>query len=290
MTVHALLAQKFSMSVDLHTHSSASDGVLSPPMLLARARHNGVAMLALTDHDNVAGVRELQQLTAQPQDPELVAGVEISAQASGQDVHVVGLWIDADCPALGSLLGAQAVLRGARAQAIGERLARKGLADCYAGALLQADGAAVSRPHFARHLVAAGHCRDESQAFKRWLGRGKAGDVRCEWPGLASANAAIHAAGGLAVLAHPLKYRLSRTRLDRLLAEFREAGGDAVELVSGAQAPHAATDLLKLMDRYQLVASTGSDFHSPAQTWCDVGQQLALPRQATAVWELRGAA
>lgn len=275
------------MPVDLHTHSSASDGELDPLALVQRAHGRGVRTLALTDHDTVAGVCLLQRQRELPGALQLVPGVEISAAAGSLAVHVVGLWVDTASSALDEFLHGQGRLRAERGQEIARRLGRAGLPGSYEGALELAGDAQLSRPHFARFLVAAGHCSSEQKAFRRWLGRGKPADVRCEWPDIATVNATIHAAGGIAVLAHPLKYRLSRTRLDALLGQFRSAGGDALELVSGAQPGHAAADLLRLATKHQLACSTGSDFHSPKQTWCDLGGQPDLPEQATTVWDLR---
>ncbi|MGB5324220.1 MAG: PHP domain-containing protein [Pseudomonadales bacterium] len=276
------------MTVDLHTHSTASDGALSPAALLARAQGNGVRMLALTDHDSVEGVRELAVQFGDAPGLRLVPGVEISTVIGAQGVHVVGLWVDIEAPMLTSLLAGQRSLREARGQAIGERLARAGIAGAFEGATALAGDAVLSRPHFARYLVAQGHCSGEQQAFKRWLGRGKPADVRCAWPGVDAVVAAIHAASGVAVLAHPLKYQLTRRRLVALLAEFRAAGGDALELVSGAQAPGTIADLWKLAVQHQLACSTGSDFHSPLQTWCDLGCQTVLPDAVPCIWQQYG--
>ncbi|MBT8149485.1 MAG: PHP domain-containing protein [Gammaproteobacteria bacterium] len=278
------------MLVDLHTHSNASDGVLAPEQLLARAEKNGVELLALTDHDTMHGVQALQQGLASGTlkvSLQLVPGAEITSLCGGRCVHIVGLWLDAGSSELQGLLAGQRQVREERAERIAHKLAGQGVEHAYQGALQHAGSAAVSRPHFARYLVEQGHCATEQQAFKRWLGKGKVADVACAWPQLERVVSVIQAAGGLAVLAHPLKYGLTRTRLTDLLAQFAAAGGEAVELVSGAQPQAATRDLLQLCQRQGLACSSGSDFHSPAQTWCDIGRQPALPEAATAVWELR---
>lgn len=274
------------MLVDLHTHSTASDGVLSPPQLLERARAKGVALLALTDHDSVDGVRALAA-NAESSPVALVPGIEVSTAIGAQAVHVLGLWIDSQHSALEALIDRQRARRERRAEAIGLSLEKAGISGAFHGARALAGDAPLSRPHFARYLVDAGHCSSEQQAFRRWLGKGKRCDVACEWPAADEVVDVIHSAGGTAVLAHPLKYRLTRRRLDALLAAFRDAGGDALELVSGAQPEGTVPDLLKLGQRNQLGFSTGSDFHNPAHTWCDLGGQQALPPAVRGIWESR---
>lgn len=275
------------MVTDLHCHSDASDGVLTPLELLARARNNGVSRLAVTDHDTVEGVLSIErQLAAEVDvsDMEFVPGVEITALAGKQTVHLLGLWIDAHDDALRRFLDGQRQIRQLRGEAIAAKLASVGFKDVLAGALKIADGAALNRPHFAKYLVEAGYCDLEQQAFRKWLGAGKVADVACAWPSLENVVAVIHAAGGLAVLAHPDKYGVTRTKKDQLLARFRAAGGDGLELVSGMQSSHQTEDLLRLAIKHGLACSTGSDFHSPSQTWSELGAQPQLPEQALPIW------
>ena len=281
------------MIFDLHTHSTASDGALSPEALLARADANGVSRMALTDHDTVAGVKALQAAMAKPafvaelSSPiELVPGVEISAEIEGRSYHILGLWLDADNVALNAFLAGQRRVREVRAEAIAEKLARQGIKAAFEGAKALAGDAVLSRPHFARYLVQQGYCSKEQQAYKRWLGAGKSCDVPCQWPSGNEAIAAIHGAGGLAVLAHPDKYGLTRTKMRMLLEAFKAAGGDGLELISGRQDEAITHYLLRLSHKYDLACSTGSDFHSPEQTWADLGCNSTLPSSAVPIWSL----
>lgn len=279
------------MIFDLHTHSTASDGLLSPQALIERAEANGVAQLALTDHDTVAGVQELQQLLAERDEQSavsLVAGVEISADLDGRNYHILGLWIDADNADLQRFLADQAVVRERRAEAIDAKLQKRGIVGALEGARRIADGAVLSRPHFARYLLEQGHCTKEQQAYTRWLGAGKCCDIPCQWPTVEEAINVIHRAGGLAVLAHPDKYGLTQTRLRALLQAFKAAGGDGLELISGRQEQSTTDYLLQLSQKYDLACSIGSDFHSPEQLWSDLGCNLALPDAAVPIWALRG--
>ena len=281
------------MIFDLHSHSTASDGALSPEALLARANANGVSRLALTDHDTVAGVKVLQAALADPafvaelSSPiELVPGVEISAEIDGRAYHILGLWLDTDNEILNAFLDGQRLAREERAEAIGAKLAKQGIEGALAGAKALAGDAVLSRPHFARFLLEQGHCTKEQQAYKRWLGAGKSCDVPSKWPSGDEAIATIHAAGGLAVLAHPDKYGLTRTRMRTLLEAFKAAGGDGLELISGRQDDAITDYLLRLSHKYDLACSTGSDFHNPEQVWADVGCNAALPSTAVPIWSL----
>jgi hypothetical protein len=272
--------------IDLHSHSTASDGTLSPLELWQRAQQAGVSLLALTDHDTINGVLELQSNADIPAD-SLVPGVEITASVDKLCVHVLGLWIDTANAELTALLAAQSQVRLRRGEAIAQRLERAGLAGALEGALSIAGDAALNRPHFARYLVQAGYCNKEQQAFKRWLGAGKIADVACQWPSVKRVVEAIHSAGGLAVLAHPDKYKLTRGKKDRLLADFKAAGGDGLELISGPAVAAELRDLAKLANKHQLACSTGSDFHSPAQSWSELGSQQQLPGEVQPIWALR---
>lgn len=281
---------------DLHTHSTASDGELSPRELFQRARENGVTHLALTDHDTVAGVRELEgiinseavdeELVENPLSAlELVPGVEVTALAGPLCLHVLGLWVDTSNDEFETFLAGQSTVRDSRGQRIASVLERKtGVSQAYLGAKAIADGAILARPHFARFLVQESICRNMQEAFSRYLGRGKAGDVKCEWPDLQDVIEVIHAAGGKAVLAHPEKYNLTKTKLRELLDTFAEMGGDGIEIVSGAQPAESTAYLAKLADQRGLQSSTGSDFHSPDQVWCDLGRQPKMPAFASPVW------
>lgn len=276
------------MIFDLHTHSTASDGHLSPEQLLDRAVKNGVSHLALTDHDTMAGVLALQNLTdfRSRWSINLVPGVEISASIERQPYHIVGLWLDPKTPSLEHFLAEQRALRDRRGEMMGVKLERLGMTGALAGAKKIAAGATLSRPHFAQYLFEEGHCNKLQQAYKRWLGKGKPADVKIIWPSVTEVVSIIHAAGGLAVFAHPDKYGLTKTRLRDTLAAFKVAGGDAIELISGHQDGRVTDYLLRLSHKFDFACSMGSDFHTPEQHWSDVGCHKALPITAMPVWQL----
>jgi len=278
---------------DLHTHSTASDGELTPEQLFSRAQGLGVSYLALTDHDTVAGVRSLEQCLQSkskggqlPSGTQLVPGVEITALAGPLCLHVLGLWIDSENDNLDDFLTRQREVRDVRGQRIAAALEKKtGVERAYTGAKAVADGAILARPHFARLLVQEEVCRNVQEAFARYLGDGKPGDVKCEWPALRAVIEVIQSAGGQAVLAHPDKYKLTKTKLRELLDLFASEGGDGIEVVSGAQSHDSSAYLAKLADQRGLGASSGSDFHGPGQLWCDLGRQPLMPDSARPVWQ-----
>lgn len=270
------------MKTDFHCHSTASDGTLSPDELVRRAAANGVEMLAITDHDTLAAYGAL------PDRPglTLINGVELSCQWRRQGIHVVGLDVALDEATLSEGLDGQKRVRTGRAVEIAERLEQLGIDAPLEGARAFAGEGTIGRPHFARHLVASGRVRSEREAFRRFLGKGKAGDVRHCWPELETAVHWIRAAGGVAILAHPGKYRMTRTRLRALLAEFRDCGGQAMEVVSGRQTSDQTRTHAALCREFGLHASWGSDFHCPSQTWLDVGDFSLPPPDLSPVWEL----
>lgn len=251
------------MIIDLHTHSHASDGALAPAELLRDAVAAGVERFALTDHDTVAGYRSL--LDAAPALPDgfrLLAGVELSCVWSGVTVHVVGLGMDIDEPGFAAGLHQLGAAREARAGIIAERLEALGMPGALEGARSVAGTSQIGRPHFAAWMLAQGHVVDLQKAFDKYLGAGKTGDVKACWPGLADVVAWITSAGGTAVLAHPLKYRLTRTKLNRLIVDFMACGGTAFEVYSGRQSREQTQDLCRLAKVHGLLASVGSDFHA----------------------------
>lgn len=268
---------------DLHTHSNCSDGELSPQALIGRAREKGVTALAITDHDTVKAWQDgLQALGG----PELIPGVEFSTTWNSLGIHIVGLNVDPWHDALQTGVQFQQMARAQRAKAIAEQLEQLGHSGSLTAATGYAGDAAVGRPHFARFLVETGAVSTIEQAFKRYLGAGKPGDVREHWADLETVVGWICAAGGVAVLAHPLKYRLTRTRLKRLLNAFIAAGGQALEVVSGQQTQFQTQDLAKLAQAHNLAASCGSDFHRPGPTWSELGRFHPLPQTAQPVWDL----
>ncbi len=276
----------YNLLIDLHCHTSASDGALSPTEIVDRALAAGIDLLAITDHDSVAGYRAAaHHYTANPGRMKLISGVEVSCRWNGLSLHVVGLGMDCDHPAMVSALHRLDSARDERGRKIGERLAKKGFPGGYEGALQEAAGSQLGRPHFAAWMVDRGHVRDASQAFDRYLGQGKAGDVKAFWPELEEAVGWIVSAGGVAVLAHPLKYRLTRSRLRRLVSEFADIGGAALEVSSGRQLQDQVRQLSLLAREFGLEASAGSDFHRDSSYGPDLGVELRLIEGLEGVWQ-----
>lgn len=268
---------------DLHTHSTASDGTLSPSALLERAAAAGVDVLALTDHDTTAGVAEARAAAAAV-GVELVAGVEISVTWGHRTIHLVGLNIDPEHRDLQDGLRRLIAYRAWRAEEIGRRLAKAGIQDAYEGAKRHAHGQLVGRTHFARFLVETGRAADLRDVFNRYLVNGRPGHVAGDWASLEEATTWVREAGGEAVIAHPARYKLTRRRLLQLIGEFRECGGVALEVVSGS---HSRDDILTfaaLAREQRLLASCGSDYHGPDNPWIEVGRLPELPKGCTPVW------
>jgi hypothetical protein len=269
------------MLADLHVHTTASDGALPPAELVERAAEHGIEMLSITDHDTLGAYPDLQV----PAGIELVPGVEFSARWGKTSVHIVGLDV-----AIGSdaMAEGQAVLHDARekrARRIAERLRPLGLEDPLAAARVHADGAPVGRPHFAAALIEAGIVATFSEAFRRYLGNGKRGDIGQLWPDSETVIEWIRGAGGVAVLAHPLHYGMTRARLRRLVSAFVDAGGQGIEVLSGRQRPDATRTTTALAESFDLLASCGSDFHRPERYGPELGCTGALPDHLTPVWE-----
>jgi predicted metal-dependent phosphoesterase TrpH len=271
------------MLADLHTHTRASDGQFDPAELLAGAHAAGVQLLAITDHDTLAGYAELNHNLAPA--CRIVPGIELSTTWLKIAIHVVGLNINLQNPALLAGVEQQRTARLKRAQLIAAKLEKLGLDNVLSGAIQLADSAEISRPHFARYLLESGQIKSMQDAWRKYLGPGKAGDVRETWASLPQVIGWIHAAGGTAVLAHPAKYKLTNLKLEELTRDFCAAGGDALEVISGQQDISLTTRLGKLATRHGLRASCGSDFHQPGQSWARLGIVAALPRSCTPVWE-----
>lgn len=270
-----------AMIADLHCHSTASDGTLPPRELLTRARDRGVGTLAITDHDTVDAYAGLDC-----DDVVIVPGVELSAQWSGRTIHVVGLGIDLGSASLADAIGLQQQARIDRATVIAQRLEKQGIPDTLDGARRIAGNSQIGRPHFAQHLLNTGRARSIAAAFKRYLGAGKPGDVKSHWPELETAVGWLRAAGGIAVLAHPGKYRMTNAKLGDLAREFRDAGGEALEVLCGKQTPDLTRKLASLCNDLELHASCGSDFHEPDRPWSELGAFGRLPDGCRPVWNL----
>lgn len=271
------------MRYDLHLHSHYSDGTLAPSALIECAHRAGVDVLALTDHDCTDGLAEAAT-AARACGMQLIPGVELSTTWQQLTVHVIGLGIRADDATLQRGLAQLVERRRERAHAISDKLERRRIHDAFAGASALAGGAIIGRTHFARFLVRQGYVASMGQAFKQYLVRGGAAYVPAQWITLEQAVAWIRDAGGQAVIAHPLRYKVSNGKLRKLLAEFKACGGAAIEVVCGGQAPAATAHSAALAREFDLAASVGSDFHGPDQPWIEPGRLAPLPETCVPVW------
>lgn len=272
------------MRFDLHSHSTCSDGLLSPAELVERAVRCGVDVLALTDHDEIKGLAAARE-AAEQWGMRLVNGVEISVLWEEVTLHIVGLNIDAGHNPLVDGLAKIRAGREIRAQRMSESLAAFGIPGVLAGARRFAKNPElVSRSHFARYLVEAGHARDTNAVFRHFLTPGKPGYVPHQWATLADALQWIMNSGGTAVLAHPGRYDLGDAKCERLLGEFVELGGKAIEVVTGSHTPAEFVTWARHARRYGLLASAGSDFHGPGEGYRDIGNVPALPSGCDPVW------
>jgi predicted metal-dependent phosphoesterase TrpH len=269
---------------DLHSHSTASDGSLSPEHLIARAIEQGVDVLALTDHDGTEGIMAARA-AAEGTALSLVTGVEISVTWGSSTVHILGLNVDPQNEVLQKGLAEIRDYRRERAVKMAERLEKSGIMGAYEGASQYASPVMLGRVHFAKFLVDKGHAKSINDVFKRYLVRNKPGYVSGEWATLAQAVTWINAAGGQAVIAHPARYKMTATKLRRLVTEFKDLGGVGIEVVSGRQHPEEIKTLAKLANDFELLASRGSDFHSPDNTWVELGRIPALPASVNPVWQ-----
>jgi predicted metal-dependent phosphoesterase TrpH len=272
---------------DLHTHSTASDGTLTPTELLERAAAAGVETLALTDHDTVDGIAEAQA-AATRLGVRLIAGVEVSITWGGRTVHLVALDVDPTCPTLREGLAGLQAYRGWRAEEIARRLARAGYDGALEGARGHAAGNLIGRTHFARFLVERGAADDVRDVFKRYLVSGKPGHVAGEWTTLEQAAGWIRAAGGAAVIAHPARYNFTRAKMRRLLGELKECGGRGLEVVSGSHSRDDYFVFARHAKEHGLFASAGSDYHGPEKPWIELGRLPPLPDGCTPIWSMPG--
>lgn len=271
------------MTYDLHTHSTASDGALSPTDLVIRAKGKGVTHLALTDHDGTEGLAEARQ-AAENNGLTLIPGVEISVSWHGATVHIVGLNIDVNNTPLQTGLKALREYRRERAQLIAERLQKAGMPGALEGAKKYASETMLGRVHFARFLIENAYAKDMKDVFKRFLVKNKPGYVAGNWASLEDTVGWIKQAGGQAVVAHPARYKMTNSKRRRLLTEFKSLGGEAIEVSSGKQHPEEVRVMAKLAEEFDLLASCGSDFHSPDKNWNDLGSITTMPPFVTPVW------
>lgn len=270
---------------DLHCHSTASDGALSPTELIRRAHQKGVTVLALTDHDTTAGLEEASQ-AGRDLGLRLIAGIELSASYANQCLHIIGLNIDPSNPYLAQGLNKQQQLRERRARQIAEKLEKKGISGVYQAVVETTGAGEITRSHFADFLVAQGYVASQQDAFDKFLSKGKPAFVKTEWASLADAVNWIRLAGGIAVLAHPLRYNMSNKWMNLALAAFKLAGGQGVEVVTGRANADDIQSSLQFALKHQLHASLGSDFHNPENQWVELGRLAPLPAQTRPVWDL----
>jgi predicted metal-dependent phosphoesterase TrpH len=272
--------------IDFHTHTSASDGALDPIALVAQAVASGIEMLAITDHDTVAGYEAAAAYhSLLPRGMRLVPGIEFSCRWSGTTIHILGLGIDYEHTTMRNALETMATARQERGAKIASRLASRGFEGALQGALAQAGASQLGRPHFAAWMVEQGHVEDHNQAFNQYLGQGKTGDVKAFWPELAQVTRWIMLSGGAAVIAHPLKYRFTGMKLRRLIADFVAAGGCGIEVLSGNQTRDQIAHLSRLARDFDLEVSAGSDFHRDAPYSAALGVESAPFESLRGVWE-----
>ena len=272
-----------TLSYDLHAHSSASDGSLSPTELVHYAMSNGVDVLALTDHDITTGITEAR-FASQDLPLQVIAGVEISVIWQKQTLHILGLNIDEKNSALSTGLEKIRQARSERAHEIGERLHKAGIEGTYTEAKALSNGENVTRTHFAKVLIDKGYAKDMKQVFKRYLVKGKPGYVAGKWAPLEEALGWIKDAGGVSVIAHPARYRLTATKMRLMISDFINAGGQGIEVISGSHSLADSKQIAALARQFELLASRGSDFHDPAIPYINMQTLPSLPADLTPVW------
>ncbi len=290
--VSSPLRQDFSIftkdgcRIDLHSHTQYSDGSLSPQALINRAVNFQLDVLAITDHDTVAALAIAHDyIKAQNIPLTLINGIEFSTLWQGFEIHIVGLNIDLNSLSLQALINQQQARREQRAVTLGAKLAKCGFAEVYPEAKALAQQGSITRAHFAKALLQRGVVTQMQKAFDKYIGKGKRAYVKPDWCDIETAVATIHQAGGVAIIAHPLRYDLSGKWLRRLIVHFKEVGGNALEVVLPQMAPQQRDLMLNYCLEYNLHASMGSDFHYPSR-WSDLGRNLAMPEKAIPVWQL----
>lgn len=273
---------------DLHTHTKCSDGSLPVTELIDLAIERGITHLAITDHDTVKAHLQLAANNKSYKDNEIniIKGIELSSQWNNMGIHIVGLNIDVNSTAIETAVAHQTQLRLQRVKTIAKKLTQRGFPDITQGATKLAGDSQIGRPHIAQYMVEEGMVSNVGQAFNKYLGAGKVGDVSNIWPDLEKVVEWINAAGGIAVLAHPSRYKMTRTKRRRLMADFADAGGQAIEVCAGNQVPGVAEEMAALCSEFDFYASVGSDFHNPNYKWVKLGQYPKLPISCRPVWEL----
>jgi predicted metal-dependent phosphoesterase TrpH len=273
-----------TLNADLHCHSVVSDGTLTPEALACRAHANGVRIWSLTDHDEIGG-QDRAKKAAEDLGMQYISGVEISVTWSSQTVHIVGLGMDHTNAALIEGLYQTRNGRTNRAKAIAAQLDQIGIKNAYEGALqFVGNPELISRTHFARFLVDSGVCKDTNEVFANYLVEGKPGYVGHEWANLTDAVNWITQAGGIAVIAHPGRYNYTSLQLDELYSQFKDIGGRGIEVVTGSHTKDEYKTFAKVALQHGFLASRGSDFHSPTESYVDLGTLPDLPSQLQPVW------
>jgi predicted metal-dependent phosphoesterase TrpH len=269
--------------IDLHSHSTASDGLLTPAELVRHAAAQGVRVLALTDHDDTSGLAEAA-MAASDMAMELINGVEISVTWNGRTIHVVGLRIDPEYVPLKEGLAQLRAGRHARAEGMAASLSRTGIQGSLEGAYAYVTRGIISRTHFARFLLEHGYAKNIQAVFKRYLVKGKPGYFEHRWAELEEALSWITGSGGIAVLAHPGRYDLGRTNMQKLLEDFCSYGGTALEVVTGNHNRTQYLEFTRLARQFGLLASKGSDYHGPGHRHLEMGSLPDLPEGCIPVW------
>lgn len=273
------------LKIDLHCHSTISDGLFTPTQLVEHALSRQIQVLALTDHDDVAGLEEAS-IAAREKNITFVAGVEISVTWQNKTLHILGLGIDPQFAPLVNGLSTIREGRLGRAQNIAKQLDKFGIYGSFEGAQAYASkGKLIGRTHFARFLVEKGYAKDVRAVFKKYLVKGKPGYVSHQWASLADAVNWIISSGGQAVIAHPGRYQISKNTMEALLNEFRDLGGSGIEIISPSHTPEQIQLFTYYSNRLNLLASCGSDFHGPGESHFDLGQIPAMPADCTPIWQ-----
>jgi len=269
--------------IDLHCHSYESDGSLSPADVVMRAEEKGVEVLALTDHDTIAGQLEAFN-TAKDLGIRMISGIELSCVWRSFTIHILGLNFSLESGVMANVQVKQDMARRHRAELISERLKKKGLPDLLPGAVELSRSGIPGRPHFAQVMLDEGLVGSHGEAFKKYLGAGKVGDVRSVWPELSEVLAWIKEAKGSAVIAHPRKYNMTLTKLRELIDEFKADAGEGIEVITSGQKQGEIGMMSDLCQRFGMKASVGSDFHTPKFPWAELGRIPALPKSVEPIW------
>ena len=271
--------------IDLHTHSNKSDGELSPYDLVTKASNNGIQILALTDHDTVAGLSEAKR-AAVKKNITLINGVELSTQWDNKTIHIVGLNIAAENILIIKTCKKLKALRKERAKKISQKLSKVGIKGAYEYTKKIAVNGNITRFHFAQFLIKQNYAKNQSDVFKNYLVKNKPGYTSANWPNLSETINLINTIGGVAVIAHPLRYKITATKLRKLIDEFKQCGGKAIEVITSHNISKEITTVSNYAKKYNLAASIGSDFHNESMSWNKLGELPLLPEGLIPVWKL----